>query len=214
MTIKISDVKAINSGDEVCVTVEIISGENKEIKKLFLLAKQYTSLRVTKREISEERFDEISHAAEVASAYKKGLFLLGYGACSEKKLKFKLRTKGFNESISAEAVELITTAGLIDEPSDAIREVERCLNKLWGRKRIIAQLYTKGFSKEALDKAILTLDEVDFVENCKKLIIKEHKAQLAAARDDIAIMSKMCASLQRMGYSFSEIREASERASD
>ena len=113
MTITVTELRAINGGDEVCVTVELKSGENKEIKKLFLLPGQYTSLRIRKEEISEERFDEIAHASDVASAYKKGLFLLGYGACSEKKLKFKLRTKGYSEQIAGEAVEMICAAGLL-----------------------------------------------------------------------------------------------------
>ena len=42
----------------------------------------------------------------------------------------------------------------------------------------------------------------------------DHKDQLEAAREDIALMTKLCATLQRMGYSFSEIKEASEIASD
>ena len=214
MTITLTELKAINGGDEVCVTAEITQGENKEIKKLFLLAGQYTSLRIRKGEISEERFDEIARAADVASAYKKGLFLLGYGACSEKKLKFKLRTKGFSEDVSTEAVEMLVRTGCIDEKSDAEREVERCLMKLWGRKRIIAHLYTKGFAADAVNEACTLLDEVDFVENCRKLIMKDHREQLMAAREDITLMTKLCAALQRMGYSFSEIREASESASD
>ena len=214
MTISLTELKAINGGDEVCVTIELKEGENKEIKKLFLLAGQYASLRIRKGEISEERFDEIAHAADIASAYKKGLFLLGYGACSEKKLKFKLKTKGFSEGISNEAVEMLVRAGYIDEKSDAERELEKCLSKLWGKKRIIAHLYTKGFAASAIDEASKVLDTVDFVENCRKLILKDHKDQLEAAREDIALMTKLCAALQRMGYSFSEIKEASEIASD
>ena len=214
MTISLTELKAINGGDEVCVTIELKEGENKEIKKLFLLASQYASLRIRKGEISEERFDEIAHAADIASAYKKGLFLLGYGACSEKKLKFKLKTKGFSEGISNEAVEMLVRAGYIDEKSDAERELEKCLSKLWGKKRIIAHLYTKGFATSAIDEASKVLDTVDFVENCRKLILKDHKDQLEAAREDIALMTKLCATLQRMGYSFSEIKEASEIASD
>ena len=214
MTITLIDLKAINGGDEVCVTIEIKQSENKEIKKLFLLAGQYTSLRIRKGEINAERFDEIERAADIASAYKKGLFLLGYGACSEKKLKFKLRTKGFSEDISSEAVELLVDAGYINEKNDAEREIEKCLSKLWGRKRIIAHLYTKGFASSVINEALRALDAVDFVENCRKLIVKDHKDQLIAAKEDIALMTKLCAALQRMGYSFSEIKEASETASD
>lgn len=214
MTIKVTELRAVNNGDEICVTAEISNGENKEIKRLFLLAGQYSSLHIKKEEISTERFDEIARAAEIASAFKKGLFLLGYGACSEKKLKFKLKTKGFSDDIAAEAVRMIAAKGFINEVSDASHEVEKCLSKLWGRKRIVAHLYTKGFSKEAVDQACLLLDTVDFTENCKALINRDHAAQLMAARDDIAVMSKLCASLQRMGYSFSEIKEASEISSD
>ena len=182
MTITLIDLKAINGGDEVCVTIEIKQSENKEIKKLFLLAGQYTSLRIRKGEISAERFDEIERAADIASAYKKGLFLLGYGACSEKKLKFKLRTKGFSEDISSEAVELLVDAGYINEKNDAEREIEKCLSKLWGRKRIIAHLYTKGFASGVINEALRALDAVDFVENCRKLIVKDQEKNCILAK--------------------------------
>ena len=154
-------------------------------------------------------FDEIERAEKISSAYKKGLFLLGYGACSRKKLKFKLKTKGFDEEIASEATDMLSAQGFLNENSDALHEAELCLSKLWGKKRIIAQLYTKGFSDEAVRAVEDYLADIDFVENCKLLIERSYKRQLRSALGDRNAMMKFAATLGRMGYSFSEIKEAS-----
>ncbi len=215
MIIKISDLRPLNSGSEICVCINIKNAEYSEIRRLVILSEQYAEMKLTKGEIDAERFDEIEMASKICSAYKKGLFLLGYGASSERKLHYKLRTKGFDDDISTIAVKMLSEKGYIQEESDAMREAERCISKLWGKKRIINHLYTKGFCDDAVKKVALMLEDTDFAENCKELILKSHKAQFEAASTDQNEKNKLIASLVRMGYSFSQIREASERiASD
>ena len=215
MIIKISDLRPLNLGSEICVCINIKNAEYSEIRRLVILSEQYAEMKLTKGEIDAERFDEIEEASKICSAYKKGLFLLGYGASSEKKLHYKLRTKGFDNEISSRAVKMLAKKGYIQEENDAEREAERCLSKLWGKKRILTHLYSKGFSDSAVKKAALLLEEVDFAENCKEIILKSHMAQFKEAISDPNETNKLVASLVRMGYSFSQIREASERiASD
>jgi len=207
--IAVTALVAFNDGNEICISVEISNGENSEEKKLCVLAEQYSLLRIKKGEISSFQFDEIEHASDICSAYKKGLYLLGYGACSEKNLIYKLKTRGFENDISSEAVAMLSENGYINEADDAQREAERCVAKLWGKKRIISHLYSKGFGDTAVKKAYSFLSEIDFTENCRKLILRDHKKQLATAQADDKEKQKLFASLSRMGYSFSEIKEAS-----
>lgn len=210
MTITLTSLRALGSGDEISVSIEIADGTNKEIKKLIILSSQYTSLNIGRGEISREQFDEIERAEKIASAYKKGLYLLGYGACSRKKLKFKLKTKGFDDEVANEAVEMLMAVGYLNENSDALREAELGLSKLWGKKRIIAQLYAKGFSDDAVRSAADFLEDIDFIENCALLIKRNYMRQLNSALGDKNAMMKLVATLSRMGYSFSEIKEASD----
>ena len=59
------------------------------------------------------------------------------------------------------------------------------------------------------------LEDIDFAENCRLLIERSYKRQFLEAPDDKNALMKLFASLERMGYSFSEIKEASEEiASD
>ena len=68
---------------------------------------------------------------------------------------------------------------------------------------------------EAVKEVSLYLEDIDFTENCKLLIERSYKRQFDAALEDRAALMKLVASLERMGYSFSEIKEASEEiASD
>ncbi len=210
MTIKVTALTALNSGNEVMLSIEISNGKDSEQKKLILLAEQFTSLRIGKGEIDTEQFDEIARAANIASAYKKGLYLLGYGACSEKKMRYKLKMKGFDEDSAAAAATMLIEHDCINENSDALREAERCLAKLWGRKRIVAHLYSKGYSDSTVREALSSLSEIDFAENCRKLIERDYARRLNEARGDKAAMAKLCSALVRMGYSFSEIKEASD----
>ena len=209
MRITVSALVALNSGNEICVYAEISNGENTERKKLVLLTEQYSLLKIKKGEVSSDQFDEIERASDICSAYKKGLNLLGYGACSEKSLYHKLKTRGFEGDICSEAVAMLSQGGYLNENNDARREAERCIAKLWGRKRIISHLYSKGYNDEAIRDVYDVLSETDFVENCKRLILRDHKRQLASAYADEKEKQRLFASLVRMGYSFSEIKEAS-----
>lgn len=211
MIIKILSLKAFDNGNLISIKVEISNGEHTECRDLIILAKQYADLRLTKGEIDEKQFDEIVYLSNICSAYKKGLFLLGYGACSEKNLIYKLKTKGFEEEYSKIAASMLSEHGYINENDDAMREVDKCLSKLWGKRRIISHLYSKGFTNEAIQNAVEYINGIDFIENCERLIRKDHARQLDDATKDVNAYRKLCASLSRMGYSFSEIKEASLR---
>ena len=208
MIIKVTALVALNCGEETCVCIELSDGIHTESRKHTVLTKQYALLRTKKGEISSGEYEEIARAASVAAAYKKGLVSLGYGSHSKKTLYFKLKSRGFEDDIINEAIAMLTREGYINEDSSCLREAEKCIAKLWGKKRIASHLYSKGFSESAINEAFLELGEIDYTENCRKLILRDHKRGLAAAREDKAGMSKLIAALTRMGYSFSEIKSA------
>ena len=208
MIINVTALVALNSGEETCVCVELTDGTHTEAQKLTLLTKQYADIRIKKGQIDRNKYEEIVRASRLASAYKKGLVFLGYGSHSKKTLYFKLKSRGFEDEITNEAIAMLSSEGYINEDSSCLREAEKSLQKLWGKKRIISHLYSKGFSESSVRDALDELGEIDYAENCKKLILRDHKRGLLAAREDKAEMSKLVASLTRMGYSFSEIKSA------
>ena len=210
MRISVTSAVAVNSGAEINVTFLIQSedGENSQRQSLLISSKQYLVLGISKGECSAELFDEAERSAEIWSAVKKGMSVLGYGACSKKALRAKLTGKGFSKDVAAEAVDELEAMGLLNEKGDAHREAQRSACKLWGKKRIVAGLYEKGYSPEAVRFALLALEdeETDFVLNCRSLIRKKY----GTLPNDPVERKKAISSLLRYGYSLSEIKEAGD----
>ena len=208
MTITITALTAQNSGEEITVSLELSDGINVEKQRQTIFTDKYIELSLKKGEIDTEKYEEIVRCAYVCTAYKKALSLLSYGSCSKKNLYIKLKSRGFDESISTEVIEMLQNISFIDEDDTCTREIEKCLKKLWGKKRITSHLYSKGFQNETVNNALPMLDEVDFAINCKSLILKDYKRRLDEARSDKAAMTKLVSALVRMGYSVSEIKSA------
>jgi len=206
--INITALTAQNSGEEMTVTLELSDGLHSEKQSHTILTDKYIELNLKKGEIYKETYEQIVSFANICTAYKKALSLLSYGSCSKKNLYLKLKSRGFEGDVIDDVVEMLDKANLLRENETCIREAERALKKLWGKKRIISHLYSKGFDNEAISDALESLSEVDFEENCKILLKKDYQRRLADAREDKAATEKLVAALVRMGYSISEIRSA------
>ena len=208
MRIEITSLYSKNSGEEVVVTFALTSDDAQSTDRhsFTLSAKQYLILSPTKGESDADTFDAVSHAATVWQATKRGIYILGYGACSEKALAAKLVAKGFDRQTAREAVNEIVARGLIRPNDDAAREAQRQAAKLWGKSRVISALYEKGYSAEAVGAAMDALEAsgIDYVENCRALIRKKY----AEIPTDAKARAKIVAALARYGYSMSEIKQA------
>ena len=212
MIITVKTLVALNCGEETCVCIELSDGIHTETQKHTLFTKQYADLRIKKGKIDSEKYEEIVRASKIAAAYKKGLVFLGYGSHSKKTLYYKLKSRGFEDESINEAILMLSHSGYLNEDSSCVREAEKCILKLWGKKRIVSHLYSKGFSEISIKEALDELGEIDYTENCKKLILRDHKHTLSTACEDKAAMSKLIAALTRKGYSFSEIKSALNEA--
>ena len=208
MRIYITSLTARNGGEEAEVAFETVSdgGEQTCRDRFLISSKQYLVLGLSKGESDRETYDAVSHASEVWHAVKKAVSCLSYGACSEKALRLKLVSKGYDKYIAAEAVDEICSMGLLRADDDAAREAERMAAKLWGKKRISAGLYAKGYSDGAVAHALRHLDSigVDYEENCKRLLKKRYGATIGDREEE----RKVFAALMRYGYTSSEIRSA------
>lgn len=204
VTISILRMTSQNSGSEVSVRVVLENGEHREQKSLLLTMEQYCELKPQKGVITEEMYDRLECASEFCRALRCGENLLSYGANSVQMLTRKIAQRGYSREVSASAAQKLCDMGLIDEHSDAMREVEKCLKKLWGAKRINSHLWSRGFSSEVLSELPEMLAEIDFVSNCAKLINK-HYGGIPTEPDELR---RMTASLSRYGYSIGEIHAA------
>ena len=204
LSITVRALRAQHEGAEMLVQLLLENGEHQEQKSLVITTEQYCEFNLTRGPITEETYEQLEEAAELCRALRSGESLLSYGANSVQALTRKLIGKGYNREVAALAAERLAGYGLIDEERDMKREVEKCLRKLWGTKRIGAHLWSKGYAVQTMQGLAELLAEVDFSANCAALIQK-HYGEVPTDADE---HRRMIASLSRYGYSIGEIREA------
>ena len=207
LRITVRALRAQHEGAEVLVQILVEDSAHCEQKSILLTTEQYSELKPRRGEISQEEYEALEAAGELCRAIRSGESLLSFGSNSVGMLTLKLSKKGFSRDVAARAAKHLLLRGLIHEEADAVREVERSLSKLWGRKRIRTHLWSRGFGEKALASAEQFLDEVDFVAPCCALIQK-HFGDVPRESDE---WKRMMAFLSRYGYSVGEIRAALDR---
>ena len=149
-------------------------------------------------ELDENRLLEIEHTAKLVKAKSRAYDLISYTDMSAKTLCDKLRQRGFEEEIALEAVNSLADDGYIDDERYAARLASYLANtKLFGRRRILAELSHKGVDREISEAAVDALD-VDYFENICKLISKE---KITDAKSRARVANK----LVRYGYGYDMI---------
>ncbi len=195
--------------DEIAVSVEISNGDHTQKERLIISSAQCADLGLKYGEISERVYDTLLYASQIHTAVKQGLSILSYGICSENALIRKLISRGNSREIAEIATEELKQNGYIDQDSDAAREAERGVVKLWGKIRITASLREKGYSDDSIRYALtyLRTSGVDYVENCAELI----RRRWGDIPSDPTERKKMVAAVMRYGYTTDEIRAARRR---
>ena len=203
----IRSIRALGNGERMEVTVSMECGDNREDRRFPLTAGQYYELNLKKGEISEDVFDAIERASRLAGAIRCGENVLSYGANSALNLTRKIMRHGYTQAEASDAVSYLQSLGLIDEWSDLSREVEKCLRKHWGADRIHSHLWSRGYSRETMERLPELLDEVDFPDHCAALLRKQYGG-LPTDREE---RNRVTAALYRYGYRLDEIKEAFKR---
>lgn len=202
-TPRITDVSPLDGGEWVSVTVKI--GKNAE--HIRLTADQYGALRPQVGAVPYNALDALYEAGRLCDAVRKGVELLGYGAMSRRRLIQKLEQRGYDRAVASSAVDRLMAQGCLPEAEDACRFAEQGVRKLWGPRRIREDLYARGFPSEAIEDAMSSLEDVDFIENCRRVIQKKYGDTPLDVKDRIAIQKRIAA-LMRLGYTADQIREA------
>ena len=203
----VRSIQARNNGAQIAVSVSVESGEHCENRCFLLTAGQYCELNVKKGELTEEAFDRLESASRFCQAVRCGENLLSYGANSVHTLMQKIMRHGYTKEEASSAADYLESIGLINEREDMRREVEKCLRKHWGARRIQGHLWSRGYGKAVLDELPSVFEQVDFSEHCAELIQK-HYGGCPKDKDE---RNRMIASLYRYGYGLDQIKEAFRR---
>jgi SOS response regulatory protein OraA/RecX len=206
MIINLLSVLVYNEGKEVQLEVELRQGEKYDRRVFRMPYSIFESFGIAEGEITRENMTDIMDADERYKALKKAFDIISYGRNSKKVLEDKLIKRGFSRTISADIAEYMKNHGYIDEGDDAIREVDLCVRKLWGGRRILMHLHEKRYDTEAINAAKEHMATIDFVDVCVKLVREKYRT----LPKDESERQKIISALIRHGFSMSEIKAAAK----
>ena len=193
--------------------------------RVSLLPEQYADLRaegiaMTAGGLSPEQAEALLAAGALCDAIRRGLGLLQYGDRSARRLASGLIAKGVARDTAEEAAAYLARKGYIREADTALLRAGQNVRKGWGPRRIREDLRAHGFEGDAVEQAMESLEDVDFVDACAAVIRKKYSSIsfTGSGRDERTPerqndLRKMTAALMRLGYDMEHIRGAVRRLS-
>ena len=205
MKIYIDSKKPVHGGAGISVKIRLeqeASGESASAD-IVISFDDYSVLceHIKPGEISEEFFSVLEEKGRIYSAFSYGMYLLEYGECSRKKLVYKLTQKGHDRESAETAADMLVQAGYIDE-YELVHSamLHACRDKCYGRRRIIAELYEKGFDREVVQEAFRLFEgELDYDEAKRKLLVMKFGSEYPVPKD-IKEKQKIMNTLYRYGH--------------
>lgn len=123
--------------------------------------------------IDGDSFDTLSREDEERRALIKALSILAYADNSQKRLFSKLVNHGFSRDVARSTVEECIRLGYINEDGQLERFILKYCEELFGPKKIMAKLATRGYSPSNISNMIRTLEaqgKIDFTETKRRLL--------------------------------------------
>lgn len=164
-------------------------------------------------EINEEELTAFEEAAGSRRAFNSALNSLDYRDHSKKEIRAKLLRKHDADYVE-EAIEKLIELDLINDERYAENYARELFeHKKFGRMRIISELRAKGISSDIANAAVDELFSEEEPDNIQRIVDIIGKRYYNRMNDEVG-RKKVFSALQRMGYSFSDIREAMSEFSD
>ncbi len=156
-------------------------------------------------ELDDEELHELIMLSDRKRSKERALWLLSGRDYSRKKLLEKLKAEA-NEDVAEEVCDRMEELGLIDDEKYARRLSHDLIQlKKMSKRGAMYKLMEKGIDRE-LAEAVLDEIEIDPVEQICALIEKKYINKLEDEKD----RRRTVAALQRLGYSWSDIKAALE----
>lgn len=154
------------------------------------------------QEMDEDEFCLLEEKINTRRAYNYCVSLLSRREHTEKELRDKLIQKGYSEQSFA-AVEKLSQQGYVSDERFASCYAAELKNlKGYGKRRIEQELRRKGVSRDII---MSTLEEIDFDDG---RILDVIRRKYRHCFDDEKSRRRAINGLMRLGYSFSEIKDA------
>jgi len=197
--IEILSVRAADGGARLILQLESEIAGEKTRETLSVLTARVKNLP-RKGAVDDETLLFLRREHALCAALQIGLRALAAGGSSCVQLCQKLCAKGVARDVAKDAVALLCAKGYLNERESALSAAESDLRKLWGDRRILADLRAKGYGDEALLAVRELLENKDGTARLVRLL---QKRRLPMENAD-----KLIAALMRYGYTRTEIRAA------
>lgn len=153
--------------------------------------------------ITEEELASLKEEAGFRLAYEKGLDYLTRRSYAKKELFYKLKTK-YGDEASERAIEKLSYFGYLNDEEFAKMYAKHLLEtKKFDIRRISTELKLKGIDREIIENVTKTLDNEPI-----QRIIEMLSTKFSNGFKDEKTKKRFVAKLQRMGYSWSDIKSA------
>lgn len=167
----------------------------------------FSSGYVSGDEIDDGDLVAFKEAAGSRLAFNSAMFSLDMRDHSEREIRQKLSRK-YDENSVDTAVEKLLDLGLVNDRRYAeLLTRELFERKRYGKNRVRSELYRKGIASDIINEVLEEYEnenEPDNVQTIVDIIEKKYYNKLI----DEKSRQKVVAALVRLGYSFSDIRQA------
>ncbi|MBQ8574542.1 MAG: regulatory protein RecX [Clostridia bacterium] len=174
----------------------------------------FSSGYVSGDEIDDGDLAAFKEAAGSRLAFNSAMFSLDMRDHSEREIRQKLARKYDEQSVDSAVFKLLDL-GLVNDRRYAEQLCRELFErKKFGKSRVVSELYRKGISREIINEVLDEYEEENEPDNVQRIVDIIRKKYYNKLIDEKS-RQKTVAALVRLGYSFSDIRQAmSEFSSD
>lgn len=156
--------------------------------------------------VDDDRLHDLIEKSEYKRAKEKALWLLSQRDYFRKKLTEKLKAEA-SEDVCEKVCERMEEVGLLNDESYAKRLSHDLIHiKRLSTRGALYKLLEKGIDRELAEEVLSEFD-TDPVEQLVEIIERKYSDKLA----DEKLRRRTVAALQRLGYSWSDIKAAIEK---
>lgn len=163
-------------------------------------------------QVSDQELFELIQASDARRAQEKALYLLEYRNYSKRELTEKIARTAASREAAQAAAGRMEELGLIDDRrfgEDYARELFS--RRGYGARRAAQELRRKGLDQELVQELVEKYGSPEQSgENIRRVLEKKYPGW----REDEKVRRRAFAALQRLGYSYQEVREAMGQGED
>lgn len=163
-------------------------------------------------QVSDQELFELIQASDARRAQEKALYLLEYRNYSKRELTEKIARTAASREAAQAAAGRMEELGLIDDRrfgEDYARELFG--RKGYGSRRVAQELRRRGIGQELIQELLAEYEDPERAgEAIRRVLAKKYPGW----REDEKVRRRAFVALQRLGYSYQEVREAMGQGED